>query len=141
MSNYILKGRDNMGKIIPINNDRNTQIKGIIIVMDNLPNSFNYIPEEKKLQIEYAAQQWVREVLMDYINKHKNVSVIECITNTYLIFDELWLIEKQDNRNYITKEQSDDRHYLISSAHDFISDVYGSDYAIRLYSMEKGFFE
>ena len=41
-----------MGKIIPINNDRNTQIKGIIIVMDNLPNSFNYIPEEKKLQVK-----------------------------------------------------------------------------------------
>ena len=130
-----------MGKIIPINNDRNTQIKGIRIVMDNLPNSFNYIPKEKELQIECAAQQWVREVLMDYINKHKNVSVIECITNTYLIFDELWVIEKQDNRNYITKEQSDDRHYLIGCAHDFISDVYGSDYAIKLYSMEKGFSE
>ena len=128
-----------MGKIIPINNDRNCQVKGIKIAIDALPSTFNHIPEEKELQIKYAAQQWVREVLMNYINSYKNVSVIECITNTYLIFDELWITEKQDNRNYITKEQSDDRHYLILSAHDFISDIYSSDYAIRLYSMEKGF--
>ena len=128
-----------MGKIIPINNDRNCQINGIKIVMDTLPETFHYIPEDQSLQIECAAQQWVREILIDYINKHKNISVIECVSNVYMIFDDLWILEKTDNRNYITREQSDDRHYLISSAHDFISDIYSSDYAIRLYSMEKDF--
>lgn len=130
-----------MGKVIPINNDRNTQIKGIIIVMDNLPNAFNYIPEDQSLQIECAAQQWVREILIDYINKHKNISVIECVSNVYMMFDDLWVLEKVDNRNCITKEMSDNRRYLIASAHDFISDIYSSDYVIRLYSMEKDFSE